>query len=200
MRLIRRGVVLGTLALAVSVCASGQVNNPKNIDPSPNPRGSELGPLYASLPGEVGQAHPAVYKLWESLEGKYEGVDQGTHITLTLKRTSPYLLFAETRTETNGRQDVSRGYVQLGDSSPSYISSKVRYALAYRPETLRSSWTCLFYGYAGSDAVSFESEIGDCSFTFGRPVSKVRLDVSPEAIVLSAEKDGKATLTRVSDR
>ena len=202
MRSLYRGVTLGLLALAVSVCVSGQTN-PKNMDTAANPRGLDTGVSGSpgsALSGTLGTVHPEVYRLWKSLEGRYETSEGGTHVTLTLKRTSPYVLFAETRTEAGGKTDVERGSLQLGDASPSPTSGRIRYALAYQPESLRSEWGCFLYGYSTTAGIAFESEGSDCSFTFGRRITKLKIDTSHGSIA-SVTKDGETTLlTRVSGR
>jgi hypothetical protein len=194
---IRRPSALALLALAVSVCATGQVNNPKNIDTAANPRGSDpagsIGRSEISTAG-LGSVHPELYQLWKGLPGRYTTGGDGDRLTVTLKATTPYVLFLEARTEAGGRETVERGWVHLGDASPSYTSTRMRFALAYEPESLRSEQHCTMFGSPGTDGITFATEGSDCSFVLGRRVGNLTVNARRDTITLSQEKDGETTV------
>jgi len=198
---LRRASILGLLAIAVTVCASGQTN-PKNIDTAADPKGLDptagtQSPLYSGV--GYGPAHPELYQLWKRLPGRYEKNEDGSRRIVTLKAISPYVLFVENRLLAGGQESVERGWLYLGDVSTSYNSPKMRFALSYRPDSLRGEYGCALYGYPSANGITFESEGSDCSFTLGRPVSKLRVDAAAGMISISDAKDAETTvLTRVS--
>lgn len=203
MRLFHRGSVLGLLLLAAAASGLSQVNNPKNLDPSPHPRGSEApSAVYgigASSYSYGGPVHPELYRLWKGLQGRYEKSDEGSRLTVTLTATSPYVLSVQARTVAGGHESVERGWIYLGDASTGYTSAKMRFALSYRPDSLRSNYACTLYGSPSPDGIAFESEASDCSFPLGRRISKMRVDATRSAISVSNQKDTDMTvLTRIS--
>lgn len=206
MRLSHRGSILGLLLLAAAASGQSQVNNPKNLDPSPHPRGSEAAsPVYSAGASPYatggGPVHPELYRLWKTLPGRYERTDEGSRLTVTLRATSPYVLFVEARTEAGGVESVERGWIGLGDASPSYRSTKMRFALSYRPDSLRSDFGCVLYGAPTAEGISFASEASDCSFPLGRRIAKLTVDVGQTTITLSDPKEADAlVLTRVAAR
>jgi hypothetical protein len=204
---LRRVSILGVFLLAAAWAAESQTN-PKNMDPAPNPRGGPddygsvgYSPSQSVLGSGSASAHQELWQLWKKLPGRYEKNDEGSRLTVTLRATSPYVLFVEARTEAGGKESVERGWISLADVSTGYRSARVRFALAYRPDSLRNDFGCALYGTPTADGIAFESEGTDCSFAIGRRVSKVRVDATTDTISLSAEKDAEpAVLTRVPSR
>jgi hypothetical protein len=193
----------GLLLLLAATAATAQVN-PKNMDTAANPRGTTLynpsSPSYG-LPSTYGApVHRELYLLWKTLPGIYESAEDGTKRTLTLHAVSPYVLSVEIRTGVGGKESVERGYLGLADASPSYTSKKIRFAVAYQPESLRKEWSCALYGSPTPDGITFESEQTDCSFTLGRLVSKLRFDATADAISLSDVGDGAVTLVKKASK
>lgn len=195
MRALRRGSVLGLLALAVAVCASGQVNNPKNINTAADPKGLDpaVGQRSVSTTG-WGSVHPELYRLWKSLPGRYAKSDDQSRLTVTLKATTPYVLFLEARTEAGGQETVERGWIHLGDASPSYRSARMRFAMAYEPESLRNEHGCTLYGSPTADGITFSTEGSDCSFALGRRVGNLKVDATSKTIAVTGEKDAETTV------
>jgi hypothetical protein len=193
------------LGFFLAAAAHAQVN-PKNMDTTANPRGqnttgaSGVGFPGPSSAGSYGPAHPQLYRLWKGLAGRYEAAAGDLSLTLTVRPIYPYSLFVETRTKEGGVETVERGYLFLVDASPSYTSSNIRYAVAYRPDSTRSDYSCLLYGRPSPGGITFESEQTDCSFTLGRRVAKLRLDATDHSIALSPGQDGETTvLHRIAD-
>jgi hypothetical protein len=177
--------------LAAAFSAPAQVN-PKNMDTAANPRpwGSDPPAWGSSLssPSGLGPVHPELGKLWKNLSGTYEETDGTSHFALVVKAVTPYALSVQTRTPDG---DVEKGWILLADVSPSYRSPKMRFALEYRPDSIRSEFSCILYGAPTADGITFESEASDCSFPLGRRVSKVKIDLSAAGIALSEKDSGK---------
>ena len=202
MKLIQRVSTVGLLLLGTALPAVSQVN-PKNMDLAASPRsGASTGPGFTSSSfSNLGPVHPELYQLWKGLPGRYETTDRASHLSLNLRAISPYVLFVEVRTTEGGQEAiVERGWIELRDASWSYRSQKRRFAMAYRPDSLRRDFGCSFYGAPRADGITFESEGSDCSFALGRRISKLQIDLSLTGIAVS-ESDGETTLlSRVADR
>jgi hypothetical protein len=157
---------------------------------NPRPWGSDPPAWGAALsvPSGLGPVHPELRKLWKKLPGRYEQSDGESRLSLALKAVGPYALSVQTRTESG---DVEKGWIVLADVSPSYRSTKMRFALEYRPDPFRSEYSCILYGVPTAEGITFESEGTDCSFPLGRRVSKVRIDLSAAGIALSEKDPGK---------
>ena len=202
-RVFPLALLLGAAAWTVQGQGNPQSMNPKNLDTAANPRGGPDGYGASTYwpgssfgwDGSNGPAHPELYRLWKSLEGRYESNADGTRLVLALRRISPYVLFLQATTELGGITTVERGYLQLWDASVSYTSDSVRYALFFRPETLRSEYGCSLYGRPSPDGITFESEGSDCSFPLGRKVSKLTFQAAAAAIEIS-EGSGEITALR----
>jgi hypothetical protein len=192
--------VPGLFLMAASFSASAQVN-PKNLDTAANPRPWGSNPpargSALSSPSGSGAVHPELRKLWKDLSGKYEETDGTSHFSLALKAVTPYALSVQTRTPEGA---VEKGWILLADVSPSYRSSKIRFALEYRPDSIRSDFSCILYGAPTADGITFESEASDCSFPLGKRVSKVKIDLSAAGIALSEKDSGKEGETLVLRR
>ena len=195
MRSLRCGSILAFLVLSTTLPAAAQVN-PKNMNPAaPGP--AQPG-RFDAVPRAVS---PELYRLWERLPGRYESTVGRPPVRVSLRAISPFVLFVEASTSFGGKESLERGYIELGDASPSYVSSKKRFSLSYRPEALGMNFTCTFYGAPHDGAVTFETEGSDCSFPLRRPVSKWKIDTSRDEISVTDAKTGESTvLRRVSRR
>ncbi|MDQ6894302.1 MAG: hypothetical protein M3167_16695 [Acidobacteriota bacterium] len=189
----------GLFLIAAAFSASAQVN-PKNMDTAAHPRPwGSTPPAWGSAlshPPGPGPVHPELRRLWKTLPGRYEQSEGDSHLSLALTAVTPYALSVQTRT---GSGDLEKGWIVLADVSPSYRSQKVRFALEYRPDSLRSELSCILYGAPTADGITFESEGSDCSFPLGRRVSKVKIDLSADGIALSetdSRKEGEALVLR----
>ncbi len=176
---------LSVLLLASALPAAGKVNPEPVFLPLPSVGGGATVPV-----------HPELYRLWESLPGDYESADQSTPLRLSLRAVSPYVVFLEARTKSGGKEILERGFVHLGDASPSYRSQKKRFSLTYRPETLGMNFFCTFYGAPSGGGVRFETEGSDCSFPLKRPISKWTIDTSAAELTVTDAKTGQATVLR----
>jgi hypothetical protein len=184
------------ITLAVPLTATAQ-QNPRNIDTAANPRGSSpasAGALMTSLEAPV---HLELRKLWKDLSGTYEQGQGDSRVSVDLKAISPYSLSVQARTPAGL---VERGVLVLGDASTSYRSSRIRFAMQYRPDSFRSEYSCTLFGFPTAQGFTFESEGGDCSFVLGRRVSKVKIDVSRSRISISAGNEAETAFLRRPDK
>jgi len=193
----RSASILGffVLVLAAAFPLSAQVN-PKNLDPIANPRGSETtsaGYGVGVSSGYGGAVHRELYQLWKKLPGSYDQGEGESKVSLKLTAVEPYTLSVQTLTAAGA---VERGWLVLGDVSTSYRSAKMRFAMQYRPEYQRAEYACILYGAPTASGITFESEGTDCSFTLGRKVSKMKIEISAGRIAVSDEKAGETAYVR----
>ena len=183
------GFFLLVLAAASPLTAQ---SNPKNLNPIPSPRGSNAA-WGGGMPWIPGAVHHELYQLWKKLPGSYVESEGDSRRSLEVTAVEPYALSVQTRTAAGA---VLHGWLVLGDASTSYRSPKMRFALQYRPDVDRYEYACTLYGVPTPEGITFESEESDCSFTLGRRVSRVKIEISAGRIAISDPKDGEATFVR----
>jgi hypothetical protein len=146
-----------------------------------------------------GPVHPPLYRLWQTLPGRYEATEAGVRLVIVLAQVAPYNLSLEARTLAAGEEIVEPGTLGLADASPSWTSTSMRFVVAYRPEGVAAGWGCGLYGAPTGDGMAFAAEAADCSFAFGRRIARLSVDADAAVIRVSGPGDSEPLVfTRVS--